>query len=258
VKIKQRGGQSAGQRYTELARSWRRRFRVLFVAWTGLALVFGVIGFEATGQWKLALGITAGLLVGTVVWLWESPPARIQNWQWGSEGERKTAKALRHLSSADWRVWHDLQWEDKTNIDHVVVGSAGVFLLDTKDCFGHITVDKSGLHFQWLEDPDMVSGFRGIFAKEGSASAALKEFIEDGTGVRTWVEAVVVLWGQFDQGSTEVNKITFVGGNELVGWLSAPRPPRRPFDVVKVSALLDQAARRGLGPRPRIARKVVD
>ncbi|MFZ0128704.1 MAG: nuclease-related domain-containing protein [Candidatus Dormiibacterota bacterium] len=253
----QRGGRSAGQKYTELARAWRRRFRVFFALWLGLAVIFGVIGFVVGGQWKVTFGIAAGLLLGSLAWQRESPPARIQNWQWGSEGERKTAKALRRLPPADWRVWHDLQWEDKTNIDHVVVGSTGVFLLDTKDCFGQITVDKSGLHFQWLEDPDMVSEYRGIFAKEGSASAALKERIQHATGIRIWVDPVVVLWGQFEQGPTEVDKVTFVRGSELVDWLCRPSPPRTRFDVAKVSALLDQAAREGLGPRPRIAGKRV-
>jgi len=160
VKTPNRGGQSAGQVYAELARAWRRRFRVLFGAWLGLAVVLAVLGFITSGQWKVALGIAAGLLLGTLVWMSDSPPARIQNWRWGSEGERKTAKALRRLPPADWRVWHDLQWEDKSNIDHVVVGSAGVFLVDTKDCFGHVTVDEGGLHFQWLEDPDIVTGYR--------------------------------------------------------------------------------------------------
>ena len=144
--------------------------------WLGLAVILAVLGFVTSGQWKVTLGIAAGVLFGTLAWMRESPPARIQNWRWGSEGERKTAKALKRLPRADWKVWHDLQWEDKSNIDHVVVGSAGVFLVDTKDCFGHVTVDEGGLHFQWLEDPDIVTGYRGIFAKEGSASAALKEY----------------------------------------------------------------------------------
>lgn len=254
MNVVHRGGQSAGQKYTELARAWRRRFRVLFAVWLALAVAFGAIGFVISGQWKVTFGIAAGLLLGTLLWLRESPPARIQNWRWGSDGERKTAKALRRLSPTDWRSWHDLQWEDETNIDHVVVSSEGVFLLDTKDCFGHITVDNNGLHFQWLEDPDIVSEYRGIFAKEGSASAALKERIQDGTGVRTWVEPVVVLWGQFDQGPTQVNNVTFVRGSELVDWLCGTHPQRRRFDVARVSALLDTAASHGLGPRPRPTR----
>jgi hypothetical protein len=250
------GGQSAGQKYTELAHAWRRRFRVFFAIWLGLAIILGVIGFVVSGQWKVAFGIAAGLLLGTLAWMRESPPARIQRWQWGSEGERKTAKALRRLSPADWRVWHDLQWEDSTNIDHVVVGSAGVFLLDTKDCFGRITVDSSGLHFQWLEDRDMVSEYRGIFAKERSASAALKERIQDGTGVRTWVEPVVVLWGQFE-GPTKVDNVTFLRGDDLVAWLCGAHSPKQGFDVAKVGALLDHAARQGLGPRSRTPAKGV-
>jgi Nuclease-related domain len=218
-----------------------------------LAIGFGVGGFLADGEWRLVLGIAAGLFLGTWMWLREAAPARIQNWRWGSEGERKTAKELRRLPATDFKVWHDLQWDDQTNIDHVVVGSSGVFLLDTKDCFGHITVDKVGLHFQWLEDPDEVTDYRGIFAKEGGAGAALKAWIADKAGVTTWVNAVVVLWGQYDQGPTEVDNVSFVHGDDLVGWLLARPSARRGLDRVKLGDALDQAAREGLGRRHRFA-----
>ena len=245
-------GGSAERRFNELARAWRRRFRLFFAGWLLVAVIFLCLGFVVSGQWKVTFGIAGGLSLGTFIWLRESPPARIQNWRWGSEGENKTAKALRRLPSG-WKVWHDLQWDDKTNIDHVVVSGAGVFLLDTKDCFGRISVDNSGLRFQWPEDPDMISEYRGIFAKEGSASAALKQFIKERVGVTLWIQPVVVLWGRFEQGATEVDRVIFVRGGELVDWLCGVQPSRWQIDVAKVTAVLDQAARQGLGTRPRAA-----
>jgi Nuclease-related domain len=253
MSAQQQAGKSAGDHYKELARAWRRRFRLLFAGWLMAAITLLVLAFVVAGQWKVTMGLAAGILLGTYACLRGLPPARIQNWYWGSEGERKTGKELRRLPSSEWRVWHDLQWEDKSNIDHVVVGAAGVLLLDTKDCFGRISVDRAGLHFQWLEDPDMVSEYRGIFAKEGSASAALKQLIQNRAGVTLWVQAVVVLWGDFDQGPIEVDRVTFVRGSELVEWMRSSQPPRRAFDADKITGFLDQASREGLGPRPRTA-----
>src|SRR5437879_13517716 len=75
-------GQSANRKYNELARAWRQRFRFFLRGWLVVAVGLGVGGFFVGGQWKLALGIGSGLLLGAVGILSESPPARIQNWRW--------------------------------------------------------------------------------------------------------------------------------------------------------------------------------
>jgi len=48
-----------------------------------------------------------------------------------AEGEKATAKALRGLVKSGWTLLNDVDW-GRGNIDHVLVGPAGVFLLETK------------------------------------------------------------------------------------------------------------------------------
>jgi hypothetical protein len=60
----------------------------------------------------------------------------------GAEGERRTAHALVELPVADWFVLHDVRWPGKrfANIDHVVIGPGGVFVIDSKAWSGALEV----------------------------------------------------------------------------------------------------------------------
>jgi len=57
-------------------------------------------------------------------------------------GEASTAQALAALPELDWRVFHDVHWPGRryANIDHVVVGPGGVFVIDSKAWDGDIEV----------------------------------------------------------------------------------------------------------------------
>src|SRR6476469_10354007 len=60
----------------------------------------------------------------------------------GAEGERQTANALAMLPAAGWFVLHDVRWPGKrfANIDHVVIGPGGVFVIDSKAWSGRVEV----------------------------------------------------------------------------------------------------------------------
>jgi hypothetical protein len=83
-----------------------------------------------------ALGLGAG--VAFVAALAQSPPAHIERWRQGAEGERATARTLRPLTKSGWVLINDVQ-RDRGNIDHVLVGPAGVFVLETKNLHGRVT-----------------------------------------------------------------------------------------------------------------------
>jgi len=60
----------------------------------------------------------------------------------GAEGERRTAHALAMLPAEGWFVLHDVRWPGRrfANIDHVVVGPGGVFVIDSKAWSGVVEV----------------------------------------------------------------------------------------------------------------------
>ena len=62
----------------------------------------------------------------------------------GMEGERKVGRMLRQLPEG-WRVWHDLSI-GKENIDHLVVGAKGVFIIEAKNYSGTVLATPKGLY----------------------------------------------------------------------------------------------------------------
>lgn len=65
----------------------------------------------------------------------------------GNVGERLTAERLDVLDGAGWRVLND-RWKSAgstANIDHIVVGPPGVFVIDSKNWSAAVTVDHRGL-----------------------------------------------------------------------------------------------------------------
>jgi hypothetical protein len=70
-----------------------------------------------------------------------------RTWPRGADGERLTGWWLGRLP-AGWHVFHDLPVGDAgENIDHLVIGPAGVFTISTKDLTGKVWVGaKSILH----------------------------------------------------------------------------------------------------------------
>lgn len=60
----------------------------------------------------------------------------------GADGEAATAQALDALPKDQWTVFHDVRWPGRklANVDHVVVGPGGVFVIDSKNWSGRVEV----------------------------------------------------------------------------------------------------------------------
>ena len=86
-----------------------------------------------------------------------------------SAEERATAEALEALPRDRWRVLHDVPWPGRPRdvVEHVVVGPAGVFVIDTKTWSGTVTVRAGVLRLdrysrQGARDPRGRGGQGGI------------------------------------------------------------------------------------------------
>ncbi|WP_206065021.1 nuclease-related domain-containing protein [Nocardioides sp. JQ2195] len=65
-----------------------------------------------------------------------------ERYERGADGEQATAEALEPLVAHGWVVRHDLAWpgRPRANIDHVLIGPGGVFVIDTKNWSGEVDV----------------------------------------------------------------------------------------------------------------------
>jgi hypothetical protein len=218
-------GVSSRDYYKATRAAWRRSLRWRFIA----AAIF-VAGL-ATGASYLVphhhefmFGWCAGIGTGMLWALWDSPPAFIENWRQGAEGEERTGKELARLEPLGWQVRHDLP-DEYGNIDHVAVGPAGVFLLDTKSWGGEIRIeDGVVVQRRSLSPRNNFRDFR-LPGRMRGAAVGLRDRLRDTTGFDQRVTAVVVLWGTFPQSLLEADQVVYIAGERLADWLSS-RPVR--------------------------------
>jgi hypothetical protein len=184
----------------------------LIVVATGLAM-----WLDTYAWWYFAGGVTGGLLMVAAYTLLD-PPGYIAKWGLGAQGERRTAKALRPLLRKGWTVTHDVQ-RARENFDHVLVGPPGVFLLETKVRAGTVSFEDGMLTVHYPDDPDEVVTLPRLAAQMRGRARDLRATHRFENGVRRWVTPVVVLWANFPDRRVEHDGITYIHGDELVGWL---------------------------------------
>jgi hypothetical protein len=66
----------------------------------------------------------------------------------GADGESATALALNPLHGQGWKTFHDVRWpgRQRANIDHIAVGPAGVFVIDSKNWSGDVRLESDVLY----------------------------------------------------------------------------------------------------------------
>lgn len=66
---------------------------------------------------------------------------RLDRWLQGAQGEELVGEILDGLRADGWCVTHDVSL-GRGNIDHVLVGPAGIFAIETKSHRGRISIDR--------------------------------------------------------------------------------------------------------------------
>jgi hypothetical protein len=123
---------------------WARSlaWRAPLVAAAGLA--GDVLAAQLGLPWAWLVGLVAAVVVG---WrLRFRPSEQARTWQRGAQGERRTARLLDRLTRDGYVVFHDLAVPDSlANVDHLVIGPSGVFVIDSKQWTGTVQQGADGL-----------------------------------------------------------------------------------------------------------------
>jgi Nuclease-related domain len=233
-------GQFARERFRERRRAWRRRI------WWILPLAAAFEIAVATGfglllqpqRLELYVGIGIGIALAMVMIFLDSPPAHIERWRQGAEGEKATAKALRRFTRNGWALIHDVD-TGRGNFDHILVGPAGVFLLESKNLGGLIRVDQGVLTVRWREDPNDGYDIRHLTPCMKARAAELSAALRRTSLGRVWVQPIVVLWGTFEQRSIESQGVAWVRGSDLSDVLAARPATFSEESRVKAAAALE-------------------
>jgi hypothetical protein len=133
---------------------WQRLRAAEWAAWTrtlpwrvaailAVATVGGLLGSLLAARLGLVLGGLAAMAAGWGLRFRPSPDASA--WQRGAAGERHTARLLDPLARHGWAVLHDLALPgSRANLDHLVIGPGGVFVIDSKQYRGRLQLDPTG------------------------------------------------------------------------------------------------------------------
>ena len=133
---------------------WRRTRAAAWAAWTrtltwrvaatiGIGAAGGLLGSLLAPRLGLILGALAAMATGWGLRFRPSPDAVA--WRRGAAGERRTARLLAPLERQGWVVLHDLAVPgSQANLDHLVIGPGGIFVIDSKQYRGRLQLDPSG------------------------------------------------------------------------------------------------------------------
>jgi len=160
----------------------------------------------------------------------------------GEHGELRVAEVLDDLRSYGYRVAHDLT-RDGFNIDHVVVGPAGVFAIETKfrSGSGEITFrNGEGLFVGGFpEEKDSLSQARGN-------AAEVNRLIKENCHIDVWVKPVVVFVGDWrvknDWRNTDARVFT---PDRLADHIVNQQPRLTRREIELIASHLERSARHG-------------
>ena len=225
---------------------WRRLRAAEWAAWTrtlpwrvaailGIGAAGGVLGSLLAPRLGLVLGGLAAMAAGWGLRFRPSPDAVA--WRRGAAGERRTARLLGPLERHGWAVLHDLAVPgSRANIDHLVIGPGGVFVIDSKQYRGRLQLDPSGR--LWHGRYPLAPTLRAVSFEADQAAQVLPD-----PGVAV-VPIVAVHGAQVPWGKVVIDGVPVVAARRLPSMLRAApggagaRAGRRP-------------GRPGPGPLPR-------
>lgn len=231
-------GRTAHAYYDRALKRWRSELRRILLLPLAVVLPLAIPIWLYLPFGQFYAGLWIGAVAGMTMWMWDDPPEYIAKWKRGADGERQTWKVLRKLEAEGWRGFHD-RASERGNIDHIVIGAGGVFLLDSKNLSGEVVLEREGLTTRHDSAERDSFTYTRLGGRMCAAAARLKDRIESETQVRPWVQAVVVIWGNFPQRQTEEGRVVYVAGDDLRCWLMTQKGRLSPRDQRLIELALD-------------------
>ena len=240
-------GRSAFARGQDELRRRRARQALSGALLLSAAAGAGGVVLEARGHHDgSTLGVVLWALAGTCLlaaaaYRPRGDPAR---WARGARGEMATAELLGRLSPRRWVVLHDLGLPaSRANVDHLVIGPTGVWVIDTKSYRAVVRVKRGHL---WAGKSEVELGAVGWEA--GVISDLLGETTRTLVAVHGAIGHGLPRRGRLCQG-TRVLPASGLVRRLRRGRLLRPRlSPRRVRQLADVAGSELSAARRATGP----------
>ena len=199
----------------------------------GICLVcFGAFAAATVlGQRLEVFGALFAVSAIAVAFWWRRGLLRVESFFKGARGEEAMAGMLARLSD-DWHIYHDFV-AGKYHVDHVLVGPAGVFAVETKNWRDQVA----------LESGELIAG--GHVPDHPPIAQAMAEAKAVGAVlVRAgWTGEVfpVVCFasGTFKDGFAQSGKVLVANAEAFLKWLVAQPSVHAPGECARVVQLLE-------------------
>jgi hypothetical protein len=192
----------------------------LLAGWTGLAPVLA------------ALLVMIGVIVGARA-LRTRAPAEVRAWRIQARAERNTAAVLDRLLAAGYHTLHDRRLPSGGQIDHVVVGPTGLFIIETRIFTGGIRLHDGVLSHHGVTLHELA---RGLWAQTMRILPTVGA--EVGRDDLTAWTVLAIHGGRLPAGVHAADNVALVEHTTLVDYIT-----RRPYvlDPLAVAALAGAA-----------------
>jgi hypothetical protein len=160
------------------------------------------------------------------------------NYERGANGERVTAQVMETLGPS-YTAFHDLRIPQSTaNIDHVVVGPSGIFVVDSKNYRGRITYNKQTL---WSDQRPLTRKLASLHFEA--------DYVQRLLG-RPVVTIMSFVDGNLPKGSMVVDGVHVIALNQLQRTIVSMPDVLSPADILEALEKLKAAPRKYTNKNP--------
>jgi hypothetical protein len=148
----------------------------------------------------------------------------------GARAEEVVAERLMNLPD-DYHAFHDIAF-DGFNIDHVVVGPGGIFLVETKSHSGNVDAKGDTLFLNSAQPP------KNFLNQTWSQTYQLRDFLKKQTSREWKVKPILCFTRAFVSVRQPVKGITIVNNRYLTTCLSRQQHSLSPEDIETITGVL--------------------
>ena len=206
--------------------------------------VFVVTPKDAIGRFffLILFGLAAA---GCAVMAWRRLK-QIRDYRRGLAGEQAVAEQLQPLFASGYHIFHDIPGSGKWNIDHVAVGTAGVFAIETK--YRTKKPGRNGARdHEATFDGSRIEFASGDYDARAAGQARdnarwLEKELSKATGERVTVRPIVALpgWWVTLKANSDVKVLS---GKRVAGFISSEPAQLSDKLIQQISHQLDQRCR---------------
>ena len=168
-----------------------------------------------------------------------------QNIRLGLRGEQAVAEVLHEVADSGFRAFHDLPGDGDWNIDHVAVGTRGVFLIETKARRRRPSRNGQPEHVVIYDGKTLQfpAGYTDAVPQAERNARWLYNYLTKKTGENVAIQALIVLPGWYvEQGKGNFN-VKAMNAAYLAGFLRREDEKLKAAQVRRIITALDEKCR---------------